>query len=515
MMVGGRKRALIVNCYFPETREALQLPNEMPMPLAPIHLAAHFAPGQWDVRIHNEVSHGFLEVFRPELLDWPDFVVFCGLTNTFDRFRQLSSYFRSRNPAVVTAAGGLAVRLLPRLAAEHFDFTCRGDVEEIRDVITEAFGKEFVAEDPEPRYDLADWLGRWIGYAESSRNCNFRCSFCTLTADARPWRPHDGDFLMRQIEAMGPKVLLHLADNQFGGPNAASLRERLLVLRRARARGLFRWWAGFVTNSFMWDEENLRLARESGCISLLIGVESFDSVWLRKMNKQQNLREPQVDLIRRTLEAGILFQYGLVFDPTERRVADIERELDVIAAESAVPAPNFIFVATPYPGTPFFKDRIERGLLLPGTRIRDLEGSTLNLRPLDSIEDVTRFLRTGKNLRGRRTKFLRHQLRFQWRYRRALSLDAHAASALTMGSIMSPQGISNARYLLRSRLPRTHVGGTDRLDSVFTPRFRIDARFESWFQPTMVTMPDGSLSDHLAEDALDSRYRRQPLATVS
>ena len=491
----------------PETREAMQLPNEMPMPLAPIHLAGYFSPRHWDVRIYNEVSHGWLELFEPDLLAWPDVVVFCGLTASFDRFRHLSAYVRSRNPRAITVAGGLAIRALPRYAKGFFDYACRGDVEEMGDVIAEAFGPDHVAENPVPRYDLANWLGRWIGYAESSRNCNFRCSFCTLTADSRPWRGHAPDFFMRQLEAMGPRVLLHIADNQFGGPDPESLAERLTVLKQARARGLFKWWAGFVTDSFLWDERNLELARESGCMSLLIGVESFDEAWLRRVNKRQNLRVPQVELIRRTLEAGILFQYGLVFDPTERTVAEIERELDVIAGEAAVPAPNFIFMATPYPGTPFFRDRFERGLILPNTKVRDLEGSTLNMRALDGEERAAEFLRTGKNLRGRRGRFIRHQARLHWRYRAALPAYLHGISALTLGSIMSPQGLSNTKYLLRRRSRRTHIGATDRLDPVFRPNLPIDARYESWFAPTMVTLADGSLNPVLADDLLDDRWR--------
>ena len=37
-----RKRILVVNCYFPETREALRLTNEIPNALAPVLLAAEF-----------------------------------------------------------------------------------------------------------------------------------------------------------------------------------------------------------------------------------------------------------------------------------------------------------------------------------------------------------------------------------------------------------------------------------------------------------------------------------------
>ena len=503
-----RKRVLIVNCYWPETRVPMQLPNEMPMPLAPVHLAGHFAPDRCEIQLYNEVANGHLEIFAPELLDWPEVVVFCGLTAAFDRFLHLSAYFRTRDPSVVIIAGGLAVRLLPAHAATRFDYACRGDVEEIREVIRDAFGAEYVAEDPSPRYDLATWMGRWIGYAESSRNCNFRCSFCTLTADSLPWRGTDSARFMRDLEAMGPRVLLHIADNQFAGAGKDAFAERLDVLKRARERGLFKFWAGFVTDAFLWDVENIRRAKESGCISLLIGVESFDAQWLRSINKPQNVRESQQALIRRCLEAGILFQYGLVYDPTERRVADMERELDTIAADHTIPAPNFIFVATPFPGTPFFADRHARGLILPNTKVRDLEGSTLNLRSLDGEEAAAHFLRTTKNLVGRKGKFLAHQARFHWHYLDALEPHVHLSSALTIGSIMSPQGLSNPRYLFQSRAPRTHIGGTDRVDPVYTPRHPVAAKYANWFQPTMVTLADGALNPLIADDLL--RARRTP-----
>lgn len=502
-----KRRVLIVNCYWPETRVAMQLPGEMPMPLAPVHLAGHFAPDRWEIRLYNEVANGHLEIFAPELLDWPEVVVFCGLTAAFDRFLHLSAYFRTRNPAIVTIAGGVAVRLLPTYAAAHFDYACRGDVEEIREVITEAFGADHVAHDPIPRYDLCDWMGHWIGYAESSRNCNFKCSFCTLTADALPWRGTDAALFERHLEAMGPRVLLHIADNQFAGAGRDAFAERLEVLKRARAKGLFRWWAGFVTDAFLWDEDNLRRAKESGCISLLIGVESFDADWLRRMNKVQNVRESQQALIRRCLDAGILFLYGLVFDPSERRVDEMERELDIIAADPTITAPAFIFAATPYPGTPFFADRFERGMILPSTKVRDLEGSTLNLRALDGEERAAEFLRTTKNLVGRRGRFLAHQLRFHWHYLQAFEPQVHLSAALTFGSITMPQALSNTKYLFRRRVERTHIGTTDILDPAYTPRHAVDPRYAHYFNPTMVTLADGSLNPVIADDLLRGQRR--------
>lgn len=146
-------------------------------------------------------------------------------------------------------------------------------------------------------------------------------------------------------------------------------------------------------------------------------------------------------------------------------------------------------------------------------RVRDLDGSTLNLRALDGPDAAARFLRTTKNLVGRRGSFLAHQARFHWRYRGALAPHVHAASALTLASIMSPQGLSNTRYLFRRRAPRTHVGGTDLLDPVYTPRHAVDAKFQSWFEPTMVTMADGSLNPAIADDLLRGQ-RPRPAAVA-
>jgi radical SAM superfamily enzyme YgiQ (UPF0313 family) len=504
-----RKRILVVNCYFPELREPLRLVNEIPNALAPVLLAGAFARERCDIRLHNEVSGGFLELFAPALLAWPDLVVFTGLTTTFDRMRQLTAYLRTANPAVVTVAGGLAIRALPRHARRFFDYVCTGDVEELRDVIADALGPEYVADEMVPRYDLADWIGRWIGYAESSRGCNFRCSFCCVTADGRRYHAPGVDELRRQIVAMGRRELILFGDNQFYGQDRQYFLDRLALLRELRLAGYFKYWHAFVTDSFFWNDENLELARAAGCFSLFVGVESFDEGWLRRVNKAQNSRYSQVDLIRKCLRAGILFQYGLVFDPTERTLADMHRELAFICDNADIPAPNFIFMAIPFPATPFFHDRLARGLILPNTKLRDLEASTLSLRPLDGIDEVARFIGTAKNLAGYRARHLRRQARFLWRYRRALSAPQSVASLGTALSILAPAAVSNPATLLVRKRPRTHVSTTDRLDCVYRPVRRLAAAFAGHFEPTMITDAAGAVNEELAEDLLATRYRQQ------
>lgn len=509
------KKVLIINCYFPEMREPIKRRNEVPDALAPVLLGGFFSQEHCEVKLYNEVHSGFVEVFSPELLSWPDMIVMTGLTATFDRLLHVSAYAKSANPAVITVAGGHAVRALPVYAEQFFDYCCTGDVEQVQDVIREAFGAEYLSPGFQPRYDLAYWIKR-LGYAESTRNCNFKCSFCSLTGVGLRYNPQSLDYLEDQMGAMGKRLIFFFNDNQLLGDGNDSFRQRVERVQRRREAGQFKYWSGFVTDTFFWDEENIRLARETGCLSVFVGVESFDdSMWLKSVNKKQNSRISQVDLIKRCVEGGIIFQYGLVYDPTIQTLEQMYHQLDLICDHPEIPAPNFIFMSIPFPGTPFFRDRYAKGLILPNTKMRDLEGSTLSLKPVDPIDEVVHFVRNGRNFRGYRARFLKHQAKFLWHYRHSLGRDQMLLSSLTAAAILAPGSFSSPGAIFKRKGKRTNVSTTERLDAVYSPRLPVDSRFESWFEPTRITLENGELNPLLAEDALatrDKRKQAEPLA---
>ena len=164
-----RPRVLIVNVFFDHRRRSARPFSAIPVALGPIYLAGAFHPHHCQVQLYNEQYSGPLE--DPVLLGWPDMLVMTGLTIGFDRMRQLTAYARTRNPRVIVVAGGPAVRALPSLSARIFDYACSGDVEELREVVADAFGHLYVAEEMLPRFDLTREFGR-IAYLEASRNCN-------------------------------------------------------------------------------------------------------------------------------------------------------------------------------------------------------------------------------------------------------------------------------------------------------------------------------------------------------
>ena len=326
--------------------------GKIPQTIGPQFLAGGFNPAHWDLRLYNEHSHGPL--LDEDLLGWPDILVLTGLITSLDRMRQLTAYARTKNPSVLVVGGGHVVRAFPALCNTFMDYACLGDVEEIQDVIAEAFGSEYVAEEFCPRLDLGDWIGRHVGYVESTRYCNFKCSFCTLTAEGRAYKAVGPDDLRRQFSRLGRKRITIFLDNNFWGGNQRSFAERVEVAGEMWRAGQMTGWGGLVTSDFFFKESNVKMAVDAGCLTLFTGVESFDQDWNVQHNKKQNSVRPQVEIIRGALEAGIVFMYGLMIDLSTRTIANVREEIEVILDTPDITLPTYLSMPIPIPVTPYF-----------------------------------------------------------------------------------------------------------------------------------------------------------------
>ncbi len=495
----ARKRILVVNCYFDYTRRSVPRPLKVPQAMAPVYLAGAFSSEFCDVRVYNEQYSGPLEDER--IFSWPDMLVMTGLTSSFDRMLHLTAYVRTKNPDVIVVAGGSAIRAIPNYSRRFFDYACCGDVEEMSEVIADAFGETYVAREMFPRYDLILQTGR-IGYVETSRNCNFRCSFCSLTGEGVGYQKLDLEYIRKQIIATGKKKHILFLDNNFYGNDRMYFLERLELIRDLRKDGFFRGWGALVTSDFFFKDENLELVRDAGCFMLFTGVEAFDTQWLQQ-NKAQNTRFSQVELIRKCLNAGIVFNYGLIMDVTTRNIANLRQELDFITDTPDITLPAYLVPPIPILGTPFFNECLDKGSILPETKLRDLDSVTLSLQPLDSIDEVADFLHKILCVRDFRLRVLRHYLGFLKRYRSNLT-------KFQMMFILGNNLLLCAESFLTScgragshrKRHHTHISTREPLDDVYIPAFCVDTRYENYFKPTMITDKAGSLSEYLIEDIL-------------
>jgi hopanoid C-2 methylase len=517
MEVSGRKRILIVNCYLDELRIALRRQNKVPHQMIIAFLAGLFSPELCDIRLYDEVYSGPLE--DETLLAFPDMMVLTGLNTAFDRMLHLTAYVRTKNKKTVIVAGGSAIRALRNYAKQFFDYCCTGDIEQLHEVIVKELGEEYVA--PSflekgwviPRYDLTYWIKpHIITYVESSRNCYFNCNFCSITAENGKYQAYDIEYLREQLDGQfsvyGKQGVVHFIDNTFASFDRNHLFDRFALLKELWQEGYFRRWSALVTSDFFFRDENLELALDSGCMALFSGVETFDNKALLDFRKTQNTRLPQEEIIRKCLNAGIAFLYGLVFDLTSRPIAELRKELDFIVGNHEITLPSFVSVAVPLLKSPFFYDCLDRKLFLPNVKLRDMDSTTLVLRPLDDISDAVQFVKDVQNLNGYRLRVARHIKNFYASYKNKLSRGKMILAQSNGFLLCTPKLLTATSDLGRlilndsPRPSRTFVGSTELPDRVYYPAFPVDPRYEHYFLPTMLTDKDGNISEALHEDLL-------------
>ena len=506
-------RVLIINCYLDETRRLTGRPHFVPQAVGPAYLAAAFSREHAELVLYSELHSG---PFQDEaMMAWPDMVVITGMTTAFDRMRHMSAYLRTKNPKVVIVAGGQAIRALPVRSREFFDYCCQGDVEELLEVVREVFGERYIDRAMDPRFDLINWAG-FLGYVESSRNCNFKCSFCTMTGEGNQYSTYDLDHLRRQIEAVGYRTCILFVDNNFYGDNRDYFLAKLDLLKHFWKKKAFGGWSALVTNDFFARKDNLQLAKASGCLALFSGVESFDADQLIRFRKRQNLILPQVETIRNCLDSGIVFQYGVIFDTTKRTVAEIHDEIAFITGTPEIPLPAFMNLSIPILRTPYFYECLNENLLLPYVKLRDMDGNTLVSKPKDPIADVVQFLHDMPTLRGYKRRIMRHTLNFYRRYRKALTVP-QMISAIGNATLLCLPALAHNHgtvFRFRKRIePRTYVTGTESVGPLYRPFFPVAERYRHYFEPTMITDANGGLCDEVRADL--ERTTTAPLTRIA
>ncbi len=497
---GSRPRILILNCFSDNHRGARGNPTFVPQPMTGAVLAGQLHRDKVDVHLHCEFAQGPFEDF--ERLRWADLLVLTGLNPAFDRMKQVTAYARTMNPSIRVAMGGSLARVLPRLSGRYFDYVCGQDVEQIVDVVHDVFGAGYQAEEPLPRYDLVRWM-RLVGFAESSRNCNFRCSFCSMTAEDQPFSGLGAEYLRRQIEAQGyRKCVMFLDQNFYGGPRR-DFRERVAALKTLCEKKRLGGWGALVTSDFFNDPENLRLAKESGCIGLFCGVESFSQEQIAAFRKKQNLILPQEEVIRRSLEAGLVFHYGMVFDPGERRIRDLQDEIEFIVGNPRITLPSFLSLVIPLLGTPLFRQRLDEGAFLPNIKLRNMDGRSLLCHTLDPLDEAMAFVaRMDREGLMSKRSLAAHAWQFHRHYRRSLKGWAMASVLSTYWAMAYPGlGTNGRERRVQGRTGgRSYLASSETLGSLYRPVMPVAECYRAHFEPAFITDANGDLHESVCDD---------------
>jgi radical SAM superfamily enzyme YgiQ (UPF0313 family) len=317
-----------------------------PPPLNLMVIAA-LTPGDIEVQISDE---------NIETIDFDQPIDLVGIgsnTSEISRAYQICDEFKKRGKTVVI--GGIHASALPQEALQHADSVVVGEAEGLWERLLEDFQRQGlkkiyrhhtlpnIRKVPLPKRDILKgkrYLTRNV--CQVSRGCPYRCVFCSVTEFfGNRFRIRDEDDILREIESMDGKFLIFLDDNIFGDPDfAAGLLKKMIPLQKK--------WVSQCTLRLANNAKLLNLAAKSGCMGMLVGLESISKDSLKASGKPIKF-DQYTDMIRRIMDSGIHIDGSFVFGFDNEDASIFERTLDFIF-KIRLSAATFS-VLTPFPGT--------------------------------------------------------------------------------------------------------------------------------------------------------------------
>lgn len=327
------------------------------------HLAA-LTPSGWEIRLVYETVEEI-----PFGEPW-DVVALTGMGSGVTRAWKIADEFRDRGVTVVL--GGVAVSLgRPEWSLEHADALVIGEAEELwprllRDweggalrQIYRAAGPPTLDDLPVPRYDLlpARRLGPWRP-VQATRGCPFTCVFCSVTAFHRHLhRVRPIDHVVRDVRVarrFGSRYIAFVDDNIAADPDYFGELCRALIPEKIR-------WMSQAGLHLADRPDLLRLARDSGCRFLSIGIESTDPRNLEHLDKRWNRPERYAQAIRTIRAAGIDVGTEMMLGLDHDDPGVFERVYRFVM-DNSISVPR-VYLLTPVPGTPLYDELEATGRL--------------------------------------------------------------------------------------------------------------------------------------------------------
>lgn len=297
--------------------------------------------------------------------DQPDVVAIqVYITNAYRAYRIADAY---RAKGVFVILGGLHVTSLPEEAEKHADAIFLGPAEDsfprfLDDYRKGKHSKRYVSQTrtlvgvPPIRRDLID---RRLYLVPNSivvtRGCPHHCEFCYKDAffeGGKTFYTQEVEDALSEIERLPGRHLYFLDDHLLGHKRFA----RNLF---SGMKGMGRVFQGAATVDSILDGDLIERAAEAGLRSIFIGFESLDPRNLKQSNKRQNLFRDYSRVIQRLHDLGIMINGSFVFGLDSDDPAVFQRTVDW-GVKMGITTATF-HIATPYPGTVFYKSMKQAG----------------------------------------------------------------------------------------------------------------------------------------------------------
>nr|WP_306774078.1 radical SAM protein [Desulfovibrio sp. JC022] len=304
---------------------------------------------------------------KPKMNTDADVIVICFHTPDAVHAYKLADKYRAKGKTVVL--GGLHPSFMPDEAEQHADALLMGEVEGIwtqllKDYKTESLQKRYERSSPVDMAKLrpyptdiipaSRYKGIWSVLV--SRGCVHRCEFCVVPPFFKSkYRLRPIENIVEEIKAAPTKWF------ELHSDNLTADRDYAIELFKA-LKPLNIKWVGESTVKMAQDEELLRLAAESGCEYLLIGIETPSKDALSSSGKKFVSPQEVRAAIDKFHEFGIKITSSMIFGFDShtpeifQESLDFVNEIDIDEVESVI--------LCPFAGTPLYKRLEAEGRLL-------------------------------------------------------------------------------------------------------------------------------------------------------
>ena len=352
----------------------------MPLNLA---ICAAVVPEGWDVEIIDENVADKPHEADPRGVDA---VGIGAMTSQANRAYEIADAYRRLGVKVIL--GGIHPSALPEEAMEHCDVVCRGDAEAtlpyaLNDLAAGRLRRFYDwTEHPDspiatPRKDLLDPKDYLVfNPIQTTRGCPHACTFCTTPAIfGRRYRQRKIEDIVEEIrvakERFNSRVFIFSDDNVAGNPKWT-----LQLLEELRPLKIH--WASQCDILIARNEKLLAAMRDSGCIGLILGLESPRAGTLAGAGKTFVSAADYRKHIKKIQSYGISlwgsFIFGLDGDNWQDCMSSVR-----FAHEAGLVMSCYI-ILTPYPGTAVYEQYKAQGRLL-STDWTKYNGSTVCFKP--------------------------------------------------------------------------------------------------------------------------------------
>ena len=323
-------------------------------PITGIHLAA-LTPNVHSVRvIHQQVE--------PINLDTDaDLVAISFFSGFAPAAFTLAKEFRKRGKTVI--AGGPHVTYNIEESLTYFDAIVTGEAESVWKQLLLDYSENkllplYKGEPtdlkniPTPRFDLLPEKFFIKKVIQATRGCPFSCSFCTVPTLNPGFRLRPVEDVIRDASYNDFKYWWQRKVVWFWDDNLTINRKYIRELLR-KLKELKVWWLTQASMDIAKDEELLQLMKESGCIGVFFGIESFGKDSLADANKKQNKIEHYKKAVKALHDKGIAVMAGFICGFDHDTKESIEEMADRLM-EIRVDVP-FLSIMTPFKGTAMYR----------------------------------------------------------------------------------------------------------------------------------------------------------------